>query len=439
MTKSRSIYPSLQAQLTGMRSLLDLLLVSYQTSRQRVRSTAIFGIYILIATVNDFTSIQDFRVLFPGVFPALDPEEVSGCSFSATGGCTREAFLQTLIRRPAPYQPNTTPSYSNAAFSVIGFVLEAVANSTYREVLDDLLLKPLKLESTSISKPINTTYAVIPGDAARSGWSLNFTDTASAAMGGYISTPNELSAIGRSILRSSLLPSSTTRAWMKPTSFTSALLGAVGHGLEIYRAPINTKHNRIVDLYTKGGNLPGYGANILLIPDFDMGIVLMQAGQRSTTGQSILGMVLDDLLPALDETARVQADAAFAGSYAATNGLNTTVKLTSTPGIPGLSIVEYVSNGTDMRSDFFLNPEWFQMYPTNIKSADGKQYSWRSSDLTVPDTGSPLDACPSWAGIDRPGWGLYGVDDFVFHIGDDGEAWAIEPKALKIVLEKVKA
>jgi hypothetical protein len=223
---------------------------------------------------------------------------------------------------------------------------------------------------------------------------------------------------------------------MKPSSFTSSLVGAVGPGFEIYRAVLNAKHNRVVDLYTKGGNLPGYGANLIMIPDFNVGIVLMQAGRRSTVGTSILGMVLDDLLPALEEEARVQADAVFAGTYTANNGLNSTVKLTSTPGIPGLSVVEWVSNGTNMRSDYLGNPEWVQMYPTNILSKDGKQFSWRSSDFTLPDTGSPLDACPSWGAINRPTWGVYGLDEFVFHLDEDGKARGLEPTALKIVLDK---
>jgi CubicO group peptidase (beta-lactamase class C family) len=340
--------------------------------------------------------------------------------------------------------PNTTPAYSNAAFATLGLVVEAVANSTFDVALRDLLVAPLGLNGTTISAPEDLTKAVIPGNASISGWDIDLSDTTGAAMGGFFSTPNDLSAIGRAILSSSLLPSSTTRAWLKPTSFTSSLLGAVGHAWEIYRAVTNAQHNRVIDLYTKAGNLPGYGANLILIPDFDVGIVVMMAGERGTIGQAIAGVIIDELLPALDEAARVQADNTFTGTYTASNGLNSTVKLTTAPGIPGLSIEEWISNGTDLRSALlglrsasFGDPGWFQMYPTNIVSRDGKQISWRSTTLSLPDTGSPFDACPSWVSIDRPNYGIYGVDDFVFHLGEDGKAWGLEPKALKIVLKKV--
>ncbi|KAK7710790.1 hypothetical protein SLS64_005695 [Diaporthe eres] len=170
--------------------------------------------------------------------------------------------------------------------------------------------------------------------------------------------------------------------------------------------------------------------------DFDVGIVVMMAGQRGTIGATIAGVIIDELLPALDEAARAQADAAFAGTYTATNGLNSTLTLATAPGIPGLSITEWVSNGTDLRRSWLQGVEDFQTYPTNIVSEDGKQVSWRSTYVSVPDTGSPFDACPSWVGVDRPTHGVFGVDEYVFHLGEDGKAWGVEPKALKIVLEK---
>ncbi|KAG6356379.1 hypothetical protein INS49_015767 [Diaporthe citri] len=308
------------------------------------------------------------------------------------------------------YLPNTTPAYSNAAFATLGLVLEEVGNSSFDEALRGLLIAPLGLNGTTSSAP-NSTNAVIPGDATASGWDSDLSDTPAAAEGGLFSSPNDMSAIGRAILSSSLLPGSTTRAWLKPTSFTSSLIGAVGRPWEIFRAVIDAR-------------------------DFDVGIVVMMAGQRGIIATAIAGVIIDELLPALDEAARVQADAAFAGTYTATNGLNSTITLATAPGIPGLSITEWVSNGTDLRRSWLQGIENFQMYPTNIVSKHGKQVSWRSTYVSVPDTGSPFDACPSWVGIDRPTHGVFGVDEYVFHLGEDGRAWGVEPRALKIVLEK---
>ncbi|KAI7777762.1 hypothetical protein LA080_003110 [Diaporthe eres] len=345
----------------------------------------------ITAELFDTTSLPggDISAVFPGAFPPLAANETSECSYG-TGGCTREVFIRNLLDRRPAYMPNTTPAYSNAAFATLGLVLEEVGNSSFDEALRRLLVAPLGLKGTTSLAP-NSTNAVIPGDATASGWDHDLSDTPAAAEGGLFSSPNDISAI---------------------------------------------EDNRVVDLYSKPGNHLGYGANLILIPDFEVGIVVIMAGQRGTIGTTIAGVIIDELLPALDEAARAQADSAFAGTYTATNGLNSTITLATAPGIPGLSIMEWVSNGTDLRRSWLQGVEHFQMYPTNIVSEDGKQVSWRSAYVSVPDTGSPFDACPSWVGIDRPTHGVFGVDEYVFHLGEDGRAWGFEPKALKIVLEK---
>jgi hypothetical protein len=371
----------------------------------------------------------------PGTLPLLTANEKPKCSYGPSG-CTQQAFLSDLASRPPVNLPNTTPGYSNAGFAVLGLVLEAAANSTFAETLRHLLLDPLQLNATSISQPQDLSHAIIPGNATASGWDLNLSDTPGAAMGGFFTTPNELSAIGRAILSSTLLPNSTTRAWLKPATFTSSLIGAVGRPWEIYRAVIDAKNNRVIDLYTKGGNLPGYASMLILIPDFDVGITIMLAGEQGTGETVIAGVITDELLPALEEAARVQAEGAFAGNYTASNGLNSTVKLTTTPGVPGLSIDEWISNGTDLRTSLYEGVESLQLLPTNIVSDDGREISWRSTYISVPETGSPFDACPSWLAIDRPTYGIYSLDHFVFHMGEDGKAVGLEPKVLKIVLER---
>ncbi|KAF3051017.1 hypothetical protein E8E11_005767 [Didymella keratinophila] len=369
-----------------------------------------------------------------GTLPPLTASEIPKCSYGS-GGCTQEVFLSDLISRRPVNLPNTTPGYSNAAFGTLGLVLEAAAGSTFEATLRHLLLEPLQLKATSISQPQDLSYAIIPGNATTSGWDINLSDAPGAAMGGFFSTPNDLSAIGRSILSSTLLPNATTRAWLKPTSFTSSLIGAVGRPWEIYRAVLDAKNNRVIDIYTKAGNLPGYASMLALIPDFDVGFTIMLAGEQGTGEMMVAGVITDELLPALEEAARAQADYAFAGVYTASNAVNSTIKLTTSPGVPGLSIEEWISNGTDLRRSLYGSNEFLQMFPS-IVSDDGKEVSWRSTAISIPDTGSPFEACPSWLGIDRPTYGVYSLDHFISHIGDDGKAWAIEPQLLKIVLEK---
>ncbi|KAH6639266.1 beta-lactamase/transpeptidase-like protein [Boeremia exigua] len=377
----------------------------------------------------------DISAAYPNAYPPLAANETTGCVFGGASGCSRAVFIQNLIDRRPAYLPHTTPAYTNAAFAALGLILESITNSTYEDALHNLLGAPLHLNGTTSITP-SPVNAVIPGNS--SSWDWDISGGAGAGMGGLYSSPNDLSTIGRAILSSSLLPGSTTRAWLKPTSFTSSLIGGVGRPWEIYRAVINPQPNRIVDMYTKGGDVPGYGAILVLIPDFDVGFTVMTASSTRSSYAAMTALIGDELLPALEEAARAQADSLFAGTYTAANGLNSTVKLTTTPGVPGLSIETWISNGTDLRLVLSGDSEAeYQLYPTNIASEDGKELSWRAVYLSQPETGSPYDACPSWFGVDRPSYGIWGLDEMVFHLGEDGKARGMELRAQKIVLERV--
>jgi hypothetical protein len=377
---------------------------------------------------------SDLHDLYPDVIPKLSPEEISPCTFGQPG-CTRAIFVEAIAKRRRIHLPNTTPSYSNSAFAMLGLVLESASGAPYADALRRLLVDPLGMKDTTASAPRNSSRGVIVGSETAVGWDLML-DDAWVGTGALFSTPNDMSVIGRAILSSSLLSPNTTRAWMKPTSHTSSLFGAVGRPWEIHRAVLGpAENNRVVDLYTKTGNLGGYGCKFVLVPDYNVGFVVMMAGQSSKTSNELSGIIVDQLLPALDEAARVEADSAFAGNYRAANGLNTTLRLSSIPGNPGLRIEELVSNGTDLVRYFFGSPQSFQMYPTNIMSEDGKRVSWRMNPISHVDRG-PFSACSSWALLDRPTYGVYGRDEVEFYLGEDGKAVAAEPKPLKIVLQR---
>lgn len=375
-----------------------------------------------------------FGDFFPDAFPPLSKDELSPCNYNKTG-CTRDVFLAALANRRQTYLPNTTPGYSNAAFATLGLILEEITGGSYSEALRNLLVSPLNLTGTTDSTPSNSSRGVIVGNEAASNWNL-ILDGAGTGMGAVFSTPNDVSAVGRAILSSSLLPRNTTRAWLQPTAFTSSLIGAVGRPWEIFRAALGpADNNRVVDLYTKSGNVGGYGSILVLVPDYEVGFVVLHAGRRGRVPFELSGLIVDALLPALEEAARIEADEGFAGTYIGPNGLNSTVVLSSTAGVPGLSIDQWISNGTDILMLLSGSPAPFQLYPTNIKSEDGREQSWRSSFISLEDTG-PFSACPSWVALDRPTYGVYGLDEFVFHSNADGKVVGVEIKAQSIVLEK---
>lgn len=80
-------------------------------------------------------------------------------------------FLEHLIERHPVYAPFTAPVYSNAAFEILGLVIENVVNEPYEVVLSKTILKPLGLSRTSVKKP-RDSWGVIPVGESYWGYEL---------------------------------------------------------------------------------------------------------------------------------------------------------------------------------------------------------------------------------------------------------------------------
>jgi hypothetical protein len=74
-------------------------------------------------------------------------------------------------------------------------------------------------------------------------------------------------------------------------------------------------NSRIVDMYTKSGDLPGYSSQFVLIPDWSIGFSILSAGANPTT-YNILPADLntDTLLPSIETAVREEADLLYAGT-----------------------------------------------------------------------------------------------------------------------------
>lgn len=354
--------------------------------------------------------------------------------------CDRKEFFEALDSRQPVFPPNTKPSYSNTAFMLLSYALESITGKSYRDILQSALIDPLGLTATSFGKP-KDSRGVIPFNVTFSNWSRDLGDA--TAMGGLYASLNDLSTIGRSILNSTLLDASTTRAWMKPTSFTSDLLGAVGRPWEIYR--VDTVPNRgVIDIFGKGGDIGSYHTFLGLVLDYNVGFVSALGGMGDYGWLN--GLIVDIVFPALEATAREQTDAAYAGTYAATNGLNSTLILTTQAGRAGLGVANWINNGTnflDVLAALIGTPitsDLLRLYPTNLEreTGNGTEIAWRASVDVEPviKRHGPFSACPTWFGVDGLAHGDFSLDEILFTLGADGKATSVNVRGFRIDLER---
>ena len=230
----------------------------------------------------------------------------------------------------------------------------------------------------------------------------------------------------------------------------------MGAPFEIYRHRPTNVTSYVIDLYTKDGTLPGYSSWIVLVPEYNVVISLLAAGEQ------ILGAlrqtVLSAVLPALQNTTRQQASDLFAGSYeAVTPGLNTSLTLIVDDPGPGLLVKSLVTNGTALPillRTLGLVTANTRLYPTGLR-AQGRKYSPSSDpeiteylgfkvafDLPPPTGPRPegflpeLSGCIAWGAVDGLVYGNVGLDEVVIGVGKDGKAREIELRGLRVVLRR---
>ncbi|KAM0421267.1 hypothetical protein ACHAPT_010989 [Fusarium lateritium] len=381
--------------------------------------------------------------------PALKAQDVPNCDLSiGRKACTRKEFFQGITGRNALALTPTsnTPMYSNAAFQILGYALEAMTNKTFEESLDLSLLKPLGLDRTSLEAPKNKSNAVIPGNETTSWWDLTL--AGASPYGGMFSTAADLTALGQSILRSSILPANETRAWLKPLTHTPELQMSIGMPWEIRRVllPTSPKSNktRIVDLYTKNGMLGLYSAFFVLSPDHDFGFVILLASESSGIDMwpVLPSLMTDTLLPAVEEAAREQAKKRFAGTYKSASGK---LEVRGDKDLPGLSVRSWTRGKVDVletfKTAFGMGSGGLRLYPSGLegKGKIGFRGVYENErEVPLPGSVDPwVDLCMSWGGVDALKYGGIGIDDFEFELDGSGKATSIRPRVWRETLTRV--
>lgn len=388
--------------------------------------------------------------------PPLDTVSKPPC-YPFTAGqnteCSREEFFQGIREWHPVSCPYTTPTYSNPSFGILAWALEAIVadGRNFSQILQDNVISPLTLTRTFtfLSPDTNLTNAMIPYNATTAEWFLSgsFDDAA----GNYYSTLNDLNALGRSIVRSSLLPQPLTNRWLKPLSQTSDPSQAIGMPWEIYRyeVPVSSGSSatRLVDMYTKAGDVGLYSSMIVVVPDYDIGFTVFVAGegQRQFVRVYLAEMLRDHFLPAMEELAAKDAETVYGGTYV-DESTNSTVTVALSPDRVGLGLGNWVSRGVDMQedgkgfkglygSDVDGDIE-LRLQPMGLVDENGRRLAFRiiPKDSAFPD--NFLWRCFSWAQVDALAYGGIGVDEVVFELDGDGRAQAVDLRGFRTVLEK---
>lgn len=277
---------------------------------------------------------------------------------------------------------------------------------------------------------------------------LQLTYLSLLAADSIFSTITDLSKAGNAIMASSLLSPAQTRRWLKPVSHTSNLVNDVGMPFDIYKATFDfTSTGAVIPIYTKLGPNGLYSPYFGLVPDYNVGFVILSVDTESAADLNVHADVIAQfLLPALETTTMEQAARNFGGSYTDLTDDTESIMTIEIDGSSGLSVTNWTIAGKDIRAAYAqlngINPATmdFRLYPTNrqAKTPTRSQMAFRAvfQDREAPvDAGTPT--CVTWmVGVDSLVHNGLALDEFVFALDADGSAMEVEVPTLGMKLAR---
>lgn len=95
----------------------------------------------------------------------------------ALADCIIIEFFNGILESHPTVPTSSTPVYSNAAFQILGYALEAIAGQDFQNILCENLIRPLGLTRTFYDTP-NTRLGVIPEYLGEFFWNFELGDEA---------------------------------------------------------------------------------------------------------------------------------------------------------------------------------------------------------------------------------------------------------------------
>ncbi|KAI9150104.1 Beta-lactamase-like protein [Paramyrothecium foliicola] len=385
-----------------------------------------------------------------------------------TETCTSKDLIAHINSRPPVFNTYTSPSYSNIAFALLSMVVESATGGKFEDLVKEGIYDVAGMKSSSFNGPVSSfdKKGFVPQGEVTWNGTLGVFEPA----GGMFSSTNDLIAFAEAIYRNRLLSPKETRKWMKPHSHTSTYGYSVGGPWEILRSDQITTDGRLIDVYTKSGDLGLYHALMGIVPDYDIVVSVMTAGQEVTfdahARTKMFSAIISHLLPAIEKAGKdeVASPTGYSGTYV-DESTNSTIVLEVDDG-PGLSISEFRVRGFDVLNNIgFYSLQGAEglkdpkkpkpavvgrLYPT--KSGQSKTHAlvgnvaWRAAfDAKTDEQKTHLDdqiffkdaSCETWFSYDRASYNYQSLAEFVYHRNQAGEVRSIKNPAFGVTMAKV--
>jgi len=296
-----------------------------------------------------------------------------------TRACNSTDLLGWVDQLRPLFAPNQKSSYSNINFDLLGLVIANVSGMTYEEYIETNILRDIGMNRTSYNTPPDNVAAVPRGIE----YYWPFEIGVQNPTGGLYSSSSEMSIWLRYVL-STFNAQATGVNWFNPTSFSGSIDTYYGMPWEILRAktmsviPNTSNSTRPLTFITKGGGLPGYTSDVIMVPEYGVGITILIAGNGVALSE-IREVVTEEIVAFADQAAMEELRHRYVGVFQ-DSATNSTMEV-AVSNRDGLHITHFVSNGRDVKAAMAGEDEQmvFHLMPTLLFVDEEKQQGerWR--------------------------------------------------------------
>ena len=199
---------------------------------------------------------------------------------------TSDQLLAKLASGKLMHPPGTVFDYNNGDYVILGKIIEKIHGKTYEQVLQDQILRPLKLSSTGLLHQSDVLDGLADTYFYRDDLKAMVHDLPVYpenwyAAGGMYSTAGDLLTFANVLFRGKLLKPETLALMVKPG------LDDYGYGLWSYETNVNGKKYRVVK---RPGQIMGAQTQLYRFLDADVTVIIL-----SNTGTTDLDQFVAEI------------------------------------------------------------------------------------------------------------------------------------------------
>lgn len=188
---------------------------------------------------------------------------------------TQEDLMQKFVEHGTVFKPDEKTEYSNTNYVLLSFILEKIENKAYADILQERIIKPLKLENTYYGGKINPDNHEALSYTLLQDWALaSETDMSiPVGAGALVSNPTDLNTFFTALFTDTIVSDHSLNEMKKLVE---------GAGIGMFQIPFYEKR-----AYGHNGGIDGFQSNAAYFPVEKVAIAYTANG---------VGMAMNDIL-----------------------------------------------------------------------------------------------------------------------------------------------